>query len=234
MVMGWPKGVPRGPQSAEHRERNRQATLTAYARDPTYRLRVSRSLRGKKQSPEVLAQKSSLMKARSSNPEWLKKHKIAALKGWANNPQRREAARERMRKQREDPLMRQRLSWPKGRPRSSEQGRKARLHQKFPKKMTDIERSLHHEFKKRRLKFEMHKTMFSRWQPDFVFENVRLIVQADGDYWHRILEGVAEKDARFNAAARADGWTVWRFAESEIKQHPEACGRAVARFMRSH
>ena len=112
--------------------------------------------------------------------------------------------------------------------------REARLRQRFPAKMTSIEVSLRHEFKKRRLKFEMHKTMFGQWQPDFVFEDVRLIVQADGDYWHRIKAGAKEKDARFNDIAHAQDWTVWRFAESEIHQHPEACGRAVARFVRSH
>ncbi len=100
--------------------------------------------------------------------------------------------------------------------------------------MTDIERILHGQFKKRRLRFEMHKTMFGRFQPDFVFEDTKLIVQADGDYWHRVYPGNKEKDTRFNDAAALEYWTVWRFAESEIKQHPEACGRAVARFVRSH
>jgi very-short-patch-repair endonuclease len=99
------------------------------------------------------------------------------------------------------------------------------------KGMTSIERILSREFKKRRLKFEMHKTMFKRYQPDFVFEQVKLIVEADGDYWHRQLK--RDHVPLFQAAAK-NGWTVWRFAESEITQHPEACGRAVARFVRSH
>ncbi len=119
-------------------------------------------------------------------------------------------------------------------PEYQAKARAGRLRQKFPSKMTTLEQALRNEFKKRRLKFEMHKTMFGRFQPDFVFETVKLIVQADGDYWHRIKEGRLERDARFNAAAHAAGWTVWRFAESEIVQHPQACGRAVARFVRSH
>ena len=108
------------------------------------------------------------------------------------------------------------------------------MKQRFPKKMTNIEQALHHEFKKRRLKFEMHKAMFERFQPDFVFGDARLIVQADGDYWHRIKPGAKAKDARFNELAELDKWTVWRFAESEITMHPEACGKAVARFIRAH
>ena len=110
--------------------------------------------------------------------------------------------------------------------------RAARLRQVFPSKMTSIEQTLFGEFKKRRLKFEMHRTMFGRFQPDFVFEDVQLIVQADGDYWHR--QRKPGRDARLNEAAAQAGWTVWRFAESEIQQHPAACGRAVARFVRSH
>lgn len=118
--------------------------------------------------------------------------------------------------------------------KTREKIRQARLKQHFPQRMTSIEGALYREFKKRRLKFEMHKTMFGRWQPDFVFEDVKLIVQADGDYWHRQRPGALERDARFNEAARAADWTVWRFAETEIEMHPEACARAVARFVRSH
>ena len=110
--------------------------------------------------------------------------------------------------------------------------RKTRLRQRLPTKMTSIEYLLHQEFKKRRLKFEMHKTMFGRWQPDFVFENARLIVQADGDYWHSRPE-VKRRDAAFNQAARA-GWTVWRFGEREIEMHSAVCARAVAKFVRDH
>ncbi len=119
-------------------------------------------------------------------------------------------------------------------PEHREKMRQARLKQHFPAKMTSIEVTLYQQFRKRRLKFEMHKSMFGRWQPDFVFESVRLIVQADGDYWHRQRPSQRAKDHRFDEMAHADGWTVWRFAETEIEMHPEACGRAVARFVKSH
>ncbi len=126
------------------------------------------------------------------------------------------------------------LSRPPHSPETREKIRQARLRQTLPTKMTKLEQSLRTEFKKRRLKFEMNKTMFSRWQPDFVFEAVKLIVQADGDYWHRQSTVNVERDQRFNTMAHQEGWTVWRFAETEIRQHPEACGRAVARFVRFH
>ena len=94
--------------------------------------------------------------------------------------------------------------------------RQARLRQTFPKKMTVIECLLHDEFAMRGLEFEMHKTMFGRFQPDFVFEQAKLIVQADGDYWHARPK-VRERDAVFNQLARQDGWMVWRLGEREIK-----------------
>ena len=118
-------------------------------------------------------------------------------------------------------------------PETREKNRQSRLRQTFPTKMTSIEQSLFQEFKKRRLKFEMHKTMFSRWQPDFVFESAKLIVEADGDYWHRLPERHKSQE-EFRDRAIAEGWTLWRFGEKEIQMHPAPCGRAVARFIRDH
>lgn len=122
---------------------------------------------------------------------------------------------------------------PEYREKMSAVGRQSRLRQKLPRKMTSIECLLRDEFRKRRLKFEMHKTMFERFQPDFVFEQAKLIVQADGDYWHGLPRGRTQ-DAAFNQMATGDGWSVWRFGEREIHMHAPACARAVARFVRDH
>ena len=110
--------------------------------------------------------------------------------------------------------------------------RQARLQQRFPIKMTKIERLLHDEFSKRRLAFEMHKTMFGRYQPDFVFENAKLIVQADGDYWHS-RPGIKERDEKFNSIAYSQGYSVFRFAESVILKDSVSCARSVTRFIHS-
>ena len=118
-------------------------------------------------------------------------------------------------------------------PESIEKMRQGRLRHRYPTKMTSIERLLRDEFKKRRLRFEMHKTMFGRFQPDFVFESAMLIVEADGDYWHSRPDRKAN-DTAFGGLAAAAGWSVWRFGEREIKMHAPACARAVARFVRSH
>lgn len=109
--------------------------------------------------------------------------------------------------------------------------RQARLC-RSPIKMTDIERALYEEFKRRGLDFIMHLPMWGRWQPDFLFESSLLIVQADG--WQHRLADIRTRDAAFNAFATAQGWTVWRFSDRDIKTGTPAIGRAVAAFMRQH
>jgi very-short-patch-repair endonuclease len=106
-----------------------------------------------------------------------------------------------------------------------------RMSQQFPQKLTRIERTLANEFTRRGLRFEMHRTMFGRHQPDFVFEDARLIVQADGVYWHTRPATMA-RDAAFNALAEANGWTVCRFTDQEIKANWRACGKTVAQIIK--
>ena len=100
--------------------------------------------------------------------------------------------------------------------------RAARMRQRFPTEMTNIERALHDAFKARGLPFEMHRSLFGRWQPDFVFESPRVIVQADGDYWHSRPAAI-DNDRRFNEAAKEAGWNVLRFLGSRIKADLGGC-----------
>lgn len=198
-------GKRHGPEA---NERNRQAHL-GKKHSPETIERLRQTSTGRKQSPETIEKLSQRM---MGNQYWA---------GRTHSPESREKLRQANLGKNVSGTTREKL-------------RQARLRQRFPQKMTTLERALFSEFKKRRLRFEMHKTMFGRFQPDFVFENVRLIVQADGDYWHRQSKVNAERDERFNAKALAAEWTVWRFAESEIRQNPRACGKAVARFIHSH
>lgn len=104
--------------------------------------------------------------------------------------------------------------------------RAARMRQKFPTRMTSIEQVLHDAFTERKWPFEMHVSLFGRWQPDFVFRDAKLIVQADGEYWHSRPSQV-EKDEVFNKAAANDGWAVLRFPGEQIKRHLADCLRQV-------
>ncbi len=207
------------------------ASRRALYQDPAYRERITESIRAAMRRPEVHAR----MVAAARDPE--RCAKIGASSRGRKDPPEVAAKKGRPKgyhisETHRAILLRASHTWP---PEKVEKVRQARLRQYFPQKATKIEQALEAEFQKRRLKFEMHKSMFGRFQPDFVFENVRLVVQADGDYWHshQVPRSLA-RDARFNAAALSEGWTVWRFSENEILGNPAACGRAVATFIRSH
>ena len=122
----------------------------------------------------------------------------------------------------------------KGKKRSPEMcagARARRLKQRLPLKDTFIERLLKAAFMAYGLAFEEHKTMFGRFQPDFVFASSGLIVQADGDYWHGPKSVNVERDHRFNETAAHEGWVVWRFGEAIIKKHTAMIAYGVARFV---
>jgi len=205
-------------RTSEIREKNRQASLgkkyfLGHKHSPEAREKMRQTLAASKHVPyeRTPEHRERMRQLKVGNKYWLgRKHTLETKE------KMREAALGRTRS-----------------PETREKVRRARLRRHFPTKMTSIECLLHDEFKRRRLKFEMHKTMFGRFQPDFVFEQARLIVQADGDYWHSLSKHVAS-DATFNKLAHAEGWSVWRFGEREIHMHAAACARAVARFVRDH
>ena len=194
-------------RTPETREKLRQATLKQWA-NPEHREKIRLALIGNKYTLG--------MKHSSETREKIRQARL----GRKASPETREKVRQAALKRCADPDYREGL-------------RQRRLRQVFPSKMTSIERLLHTEFKKRRLKFEMHKTMFGRFQPDFVFAQAHLIVQADGDYWHSRPDRRTQ-DVTFDKAATAEGWSVWRFGEQEIKMHAHICAKAVARFVRCY
>jgi DNA mismatch endonuclease, patch repair protein len=92
-------------------------------------------------------------------------------------------------------------------------------------------------------------------RPDLVFRRARVVVFADGDFWHgrdltsRLaklasghnaaywlakIEGNAARDRRINAKLAALGWTVLRFWESEIKRDVHRIVREIAAVVRAH
>jgi DNA mismatch endonuclease, patch repair protein len=85
-------------------------------------------------------------------------------------------------------------------------------------------------------------------KPDIVFSGIRLAVFCDGDFWHgrewrtlrtKLRSGTNAsywlqkikanrlRDQRTNRALSADGWTVVRIWESEIKKAPEQVAQTV-------
>lgn len=221
--------MPKGYRhSAEAREKIRQANLNRSPKSAETREKLRRSHTGKKHSVATL----NRLRYIANLPHERERRRLYQT-GRKHSPETIEKIRQGShRAQIQFPVSERRK--PVWTAEMRERQRRNRMRQRFPQKMTKLEQVLFKQFKKRRLVFDMHKTMFGQFQPDFMFGSVHLIVQADGDYWHRKLDVNKERDERFNDIANAGGWTVWRFAESEITNHPEACGRAVARFIRSH
>jgi very-short-patch-repair endonuclease len=202
--------------SPEAIEKIRQATLKRWM-IPEYRERMRQANLGKKLPLET---REKLRQASLGNKYGLGHRRFVS-------PETREKLRQASLGRKHSPEERERMRVP---------NLQNRLRQRFP--LTDIELILRAEFKKRRLRFEMHKSMFGRFQPDFVFGQSKLVVQADGGYWHnrrnpRNARSVTCDDA-FNAEAAIQGWAVFRFSDTEIKMHGAACARAVARFVRDH
>jgi DNA mismatch endonuclease (patch repair protein) len=118
-------------------------------------------------------------------------------------------------------------------PARVEKLRIARLHQIFPKEDTGIERYLQAELNRRHISFVKHLAEVG--QPDIAFPNEKIVVFADGDYWHggnkyyptikkhmRVEKNI-ERALRTNAQLHAEGWKVLRFWEHEIKADVEKC-----------
>jgi very-short-patch-repair endonuclease len=61
----------------------------------------------------------------------------------------------------------------------------------------------------------------SRWVPDFVLEHRRIVLEADGRYWHARPE-VAAKDARKDADLARLGYRVVHLREDAIRTDPVA------------
>jgi len=55
---------------------------------------------------------------------------------------------------------------------------------------------------------------FLRWSIDFAVPKHKLAIEADGDFWHKVR---AVKDAKRDARMRAEGWTIVRLAECDVK-----------------
>ena len=95
-------------------------------------------------------------------------------------------------------------------------------------------------------------------KPDIVFPRAKVVVFVDGDYWHgRVLTesgvqglrklfktpnraywiakivGNAARDKRVCTELRANGWTVLRFWESDLRANLERCVQTVQRMVSS-
>jgi len=64
-----------------------------------------------------------------------------------------------------------------------------------------------------------------RYSVDFLLPTMRIALEVDGAYWHRI----PEKDARKDAFLVKHGWRVLRIKESELSENSDCVSIILAR-----
>lgn len=99
---------------------------------------------------------------------------------------------------------------------------KQHLEGKFPQINTKIERIMEKELTKQKIEYIHPFPLANRWVCDFGFPNSKLIVECDGDYWHR-REDVKKKDKAKDAYINKVGWKILRFWEKDIKNNINDC-----------
>lgn len=95
------------------------------------------------------------------------------------------------------------------------------------------------------LRYRKHdKTVFGK--PDFIFKSKKIAVFCDSEFWHGkyLMEGKhipktnaefwiaklnrnIQRDKDVNTFLEAEGWTVVRFWEEDIRKSPEICALSV-------
>jgi len=115
-------------------------------------------------------------------------------------------------------------------PSFSEKMRQIVLDRK-PTWRSSIELALENAFIEHKLDFEHNSSVFGLFRPDFIFRPMKLIVEADGDYWHSLPRKI-ERDQLLDKTAFLEGWTVFHFTETRIKNDFDICVGKVLNFLR--
>ena len=98
---------------------------------------------------------------------------------------------------------------------------KARRKRIFPTKDTLIEVLMQEGLKKTGIPFKTHVLLLEKYRPDVFIED-NLVIECDGDYWHR-LPHIIKIDRSRNQELKTAGYQVLRFWGHEIKNNLEGC-----------
>jgi very-short-patch-repair endonuclease len=89
-------------------------------------------------------------------------------------------------------------------------------------KDTGIELKIEEELKNRGINYQKHVPLCKVALVDFYLPEYRIVIQCDGDYWHKFPVG-KEKDAKQDAVLTFNGFSVYRFWEHEINTSASEC-----------
>lgn len=90
---------------------------------------------------------------------------------------------------------------------------------------SSLERALHDVLNGLGIPFEIEYHI-GPYSVDIAFPDARLVVEADGSYWHRTAKQLA-KDRGKDTYLERHGWTVVRFTEDAIRESAVACIAAI-------
>ena len=88
-------------------------------------------------------------------------------------------------------------------------------------KNTSIEIKIQKRLNELGLKYKTHQKVICCF-PDIIFEEKKVAIFADGDYWHN-LPNYKERDFRHNKILKQNGWKVLRFWEHDINENLDFC-----------
>lgn len=197
---------------------------------PETRARISEAVQRRWNDPEQREKMRAVGKRPPPSPENIEKMAAARLAKW-NDPAykaRRSAAMKKRWAKNHD-TMAATLAETRRRPEVREKMRQGRLN-RTDFKRTDIEILLGDAMRSIGLEFAEQRPFLARFIPDFTFEKSMLLVQADGEYWHRFKRN-REYDRRLRKALEGTGWIVLRFNAKDIHNDPFGIARTVAQFV---
>lgn len=91
---------------------------------------------------------------------------------------------------------------------------------------TSIEALIRKALKRKGINFEQ-EARIGKYYADFLISNLKLIIECDGEYWHR-SNFAKKRDLRKDEFLAIKGYEVYRFTEKEIKESKGNCvGRIV-------
>jgi very-short-patch-repair endonuclease len=94
---------------------------------------------------------------------------------------------------------------------------------------TSIEILLAKAMEQENLKFKKQFRIGTIGVADFYLPKFNLIIEADGEYWHRAER--KERDDNRDLLLNFRGYKVLRFSETEINKSPEKCVTRIKKFL---
>ena len=71
----------------------------------------------------------------------------------------------------------------------------------------------------------------SQFFADIVLQNIPLVIECDGSYWHN-LPGIPERDRMRNIIMRRLGYSIIRLDENDINKRPDHCIKRINRLIK--